>query len=179
MTIKSSLEIPTEKKELPLNDRFNILVKEFSERVYWTIRRMVLVHEDANDVTQEVFLKVWKNLKEFKGQSSYYTWIHRIAINESLNFLEKKKRRVNTSEWNEHFFSSLTSDSYFNGDEEIKKLYKALLTLPDKQRLVFNLKYFDNKKYSEIAEITGTSEGALKASYHLAVKKVKEFLKNE
>ena len=122
---------------------------------------------------------MWKNLDQFKGESSYYTWIHRIAVNESLNFLEKKKRKINTSEFNQYLFETLTSDSYFDGDEEIKKLHKAVLTLPDKQRLVFNLKYFENRKYQEISEITGTSEGALKASYHLAIKKITSMIKNE
>ena len=137
------------------------------------------MHEDANDVTQDVFLKVWKNMDTFKGDSTYGTWVHRIAVNESLNFLDKKKRTLNTTQWKELLFENLQSDIYFNGDEEIQKLYKALLTLPEKQRLVFNLKYFENKKYSQIAEITETSEGALKASYHLAVKKIKSFLEHE
>ncbi len=161
------------------SELFSGLLTEHKERIYWLVRKMVLNHEDANDITQNVFLKVWKNLDGFKGGSSHYTWIHRIGVNESLNFLEKKKRTVNTSELNEHLFESLVSDIYFNGDDEIKKLYKAVLTLPDKQRLVFNLKYFENKKFSELSEITGTSEGALKASYHLAVKKITALLKNE
>ena len=140
---------------------------------------MVLNHEDANDVTQEVFLKVWKNLDKFKGNSSYYTWIHRIGVNESLNFLEKSKRKVNSSELNEHLFDSLVSDVYFDGDQELKKLHQAILTLPDKQRLVFNLKYFEERKFTDISDITGTSVGALKASYHLAVKKITALLKDE
>lgn len=158
---------------------FTNLVDELSERIYWVIRKLVLVHEDANDVTQDVFLKVWKNLDKFKGDSTYNTWVHRIAINESLNFLDKKKRTLTTTQWNERLFEELKSDVYFNGDEQLEKLYKALLTLPEKQRLVFNLKYFEDKKYSEIAELTETSEGALKASYHLAVKKIKAFLEHE
>ncbi|MFK7755366.1 MAG: RNA polymerase sigma factor [Flavobacteriales bacterium] len=158
---------------------FTSLVDQLSERVYWVVRKMVLVHEDANDVTQEVFLKVWRNLDKFKGESTHSTWVHRIAVNESLNFLDKKKRRLSTSSFNEHLFSELKADVYFDGDEQVLKLHKALLTLPEKQRLVFNLKYFEDKKYSEIAEITQTSEGALKASYHLAVKKIKAILEHE
>lgn len=161
------------------NQLFTELVNEHKERVYWLVRKMVLNHEDANDVTQNVFLKVWKSLDKFKGQSSYYTWIHRIGVNESLNFLEKNKRKVNTSELNEHLFENMVSDPYFDGDEEVKKLHRAVLTLPDKQRLVFNLKYFENRKFTEIAELTDTSQGALKASYHLAVKKITNLLKNE
>ncbi len=161
------------------SDTFSELLSSEKEKVYWLVRRMVLVHEDANDVTQEVFLKVWKSLDKFKGESTYSTWIHRIAVNESLNFLQKKKRRLNTSELNEHLFSELKADVYFNGDEELEKFYTLLLTLPEKQRLVFNMKYFDDLSYAEIAEVTGTSEGALKASYHLAVKKLKILLTNE
>lgn len=170
------MDIASSNREISKTERFNSLVEKFSERIYWTVRKMVLVHDDANDVTQEVFLKVWKNLDGFKGESSPYTWLHRIAINESLNFIDKKKRKIGNSEWSEHQFSSLISDDYFDGDEEIKKLHKVLLTLPDKQRLVFNLKYFEDKPYAEIAELTGTSIGALKASYHIAVKKIKEIL---
>jgi len=161
------------------SELFTRLVKEHKERIYWLVRKMVLKHEDANDVTQEVFLKVWKNLDKFKGESTYYTWIHRIGINESLTFIEKSKRKVNNSELSEHLFESLVADTYFDGDEEVKKLHKAILTLPDKQRLVFNMKYFENRKFSEISELTETSQGALKASYHLAVKKITALLKNE
>ncbi len=166
--------------ETPIKaDLFSELLSVNKERIYWLVRKMVLSHEDANDVTQDVFIKVWGNLDNFKGNSSHYTWIHRIAINESLNFLDKKKRTLNTSELGEHLFNSLVSDEYFDGDLGIKKLHKALLTLPEKQRLVFNLKYFENRKYSEIADIKQTSEGALKASYHIAVKKITALLKNE
>jgi len=158
---------------------FSDLLKENKERVYWLVRKMVLIHEDADDVTQNVFIKVWKNLESFKGQSSYYTWIHRIAVNESLNHLEKKKRKPQNTEFNEVLYERLVSDPYFDGDEEIKKLHLALLKLPDKQRLVFNLKYFEDLTYSDISEITETSVGALKASYHHAVKKITALLKDE
>ena len=178
MTEKEIKNISVAKK-LSKADQFSEILTENKERIYWLVRKMVLVHDDANDVTQDVFLKVWKSLDSFKGESSYYTWVHRIAVNESLNFLEKKKRRLNTSELNEHLFNCLISDEYFNGDEEIKKLHNAILRLPDKQRLVFNMKYFEAKKYSEISKLTGTSEGALKASYHLAVKKITLLLTNE
>ena len=146
--------------------------------MYWHIRKMVISHEDADDVLQEVFVKVYKNLNGFREASQLYTWIYRIATNESLTHLNRKKKRQGLAydDINQELENNLVSGSYISGDEIQMKLQKALLTLPDKQRLVFNMKYFDDLKYDEIAKITGTSVGALKASYHLAVKKLEQHL---
>jgi len=161
------------------NLAFNYILNQNQERAYWHIRKIVLSHEDANDITQNTFIKVWKNLEKFKGDSKIYTWIYTIATNESINFLNKKKK---------HYFESLdvvsyllsenfSADSYFDGDDIERKLQKALLTLPTKQRIAFNMRYFDNMKYDEISGILGTSVGALKANYHHAKNKIEEFLK--
>lgn len=162
------------------NYAFNLLVRQYQQRVYWHIRKMVIDHDDANDLTQETFIKAWNGLERFKGDAQLFTWLYRIATNECLNFLAKKKRRffLPINDITEELANKLEDSDMISGDEIQLKLQKALLTLPDKQRLVFNMKYFDEMKYEEIAEITGTSVGALKASYHLAVKKVEEHLKN-
>jgi RNA polymerase sigma factor (sigma-70 family) len=162
------------------NFAFNQLVRIYQQKVYWHIRKMVIDHDDANDLTQETFIKVWKALDKFKGDSQLFTWIYRIATNECLNHLAKKKRRffLPINDITEELSNKLEDSDMISGDEIQLKLQKALLTLPDKQRLVFNMKYYDEMKYEEISEITGTSVGALKASYHLAVKKVEEHLKN-
>ncbi|MEA5403360.1 sigma-70 family RNA polymerase sigma factor [Arcicella sp. DC2W] len=162
------------------NYAFNLLVRQYQQKVYWHIRKMVIDHEDANDLTQDTFIKVWKGLENFKGDSQLFTWLYRIATNECLNHLAKKKRRffLPINDITEELSNKLEDTNMISGDEIQLKLQKALLTLPDKQRLVFNMKYYDELKYEDIAEITGTSVGALKASYHLAVKKVEEFLKN-
>lgn len=157
---------------------FNLIVRKYQERVYWHIRKMVLSHEDANDLVQDVFIKVWRGLDNFREDSQLFTWIYRIATNETISFLKKKRTRfllpiVNVES---QLCNTLQSDSYFNGDKIQLKLQKALLTLPQKQRLVFNMKYFDELKYEQISEILGTSVGALKASYHLAVKKIEGYL---
>ena len=157
---------------------FAVLVKQYSEKLYWKVRRIVLSHEDANDVLQNVFIKVWSNLQNFQGKSSLSTWLYRIAINESLDFLRKQKLsdRVSADE-DVSVASRLMSDEYFDGDEVQARLQKAVVRLPEVQRMVFNLKYFEEMKYSEMSQILNTSEGALKASYHLAVKKITEYLK--
>jgi RNA polymerase sigma-70 factor (ECF subfamily) len=157
---------------------FSALVQKYQQRMYWHIRKMVIDHEDADDVLQDVFIKVYKNLNSFREASQLYTWIYRIATNEALTHLNKRKKRLTLGldEVNAELADNLASGSYISGDEIQMKLQKALLTLPDKQRLVFNMKYFDDLKYDEIAEITGTSVGALKASYHLAVKKIEQHL---
>jgi RNA polymerase sigma factor (sigma-70 family) len=161
------------------NFAFNQLVKTYQQKVYWHIRKMVIDHDDADDLTQETFIKAWKNLDNFKGESQLFTWLYRIATNESLNHLTKKKRRfsIPIDDISEELSNKLEDSDMVSGDEVQLKLQKALLTLPDKQRLVFNMKYYDDMKYEEISEVTGTSVGALKASYHLAVKKVEEHLK--
>ena len=157
---------------------FSALVQKYQQRMYWHIRKMVIEHEDADDVLQEAFVKVYRNLDNFREASQLYTWIYRIATNEALTHLNKKKKRqaLSYEDVNQELANNLVSSSYVSGDEIQLKLQKALLTLPDKQRLVFNMKYFDDLKYDEIAEITGTSVGALKASYHLAVKKIEQYL---
>lgn len=159
---------------------FNRLVEATQERLYWHIRKMVLNHEDANDVLQNTYIKAWKGLDNFKGQSKLYTWLYRIATNETLTFLTSRRMKNITSsiEYEEELLNNMTADSYFDGDEIQIKLQEAILSLPEKQRIVFNMKYFENTKYSDMSEILGTSEGALKASYHHAVKKIEAFFKN-
>lgn len=156
---------------------FAVLVKQYSEKLYWKVRRIVLSHEDANDVLQNVFIKVWSNLQNFQGKSSLSTWLYRIAVNESLDFLRKQKQadKVSADE-DDSVASRLMSDEYFDGDEVQARLQEAVARLPEVQRMVFNLKYFEEMKYSEMSQILNTSEGALKASYHLAVKKITEYL---
>ncbi|WP_036692371.1 RNA polymerase sigma factor [Pedobacter glucosidilyticus] len=157
---------------------FKLLLNKYQQKIYWHIRRIVIEHEDADDVVQDVFIKVWKNLAAFRQDSQLYTWLYRIATNESITFLNKKKTKFNSSfeELSEKLSESLNDDNYFTGDQIQKKLQKALLKLPEKQRLVFNMKYYDDLKFQEISDILGTSVGALKASYHLAVKKIEQFL---
>lgn len=157
---------------------FNLIVRRYQERVYWHIRKMVLSHEDADDLVQDVFVKAWKGLENFREDSQLFTWLYRIATNETLTFLKRRQKKQTTPlEDIEHQLSNtLESDHYFNGDAIQLKLQKALLTLPEKQRLVFNMRYFDELKYDEISEIVGTSVGALKASYHYAVQKVEKYL---
>lgn len=156
---------------------FAVLVKQYSDKLYWKVRRIVLSHEDANDVLQNVFIKVWSNLQNFQGKSSLSTWLYRIAINESLDFLRKQKLadKVSADE-DVSVASRLMSDEYFDGDEVQARLQEAVARLPEVQGTVFNLKYFEEMKYSEMSQILNTSEGALKASYHLAVKKITEYL---
>jgi len=161
------------------NMAFNHIINQNQERAYWHIRKIVLSHEDANDVTQNTFIKVWKNLDKFKGDSKIYTWIYTIATNESLSFLKKKKRNyfesLDTVSY--RLSDNLSAENYFDGDEIERKLQKALLTLPTKQRIAFNMKYFDKMKYDEISEVLGTSVGALKANYHHAKNKIEDYLK--
>ncbi len=159
---------------------FTSLVKAYKERVYWHIRRMVLDHEDADDVAQEVFIKIFKSIDRFEKKSSLYTWIYRITTNETLTFLKRKKRYMTSAlEDVDGIGETLRADKYFDGDEAQLKLQKALLLLPSKQKLVFNMRYFDDMPYEEISNVLGTSVGALKASYHHAVKKVESYIKNE
>lgn len=163
------------------NHGFNLLVREYQERVYWHVRKMVIDHDDTDDLVQEIFVKVWKNLHTFREDAKLFTWIYRIATNECLTFLKKKKRKyfIPINDVQSELTSMLDNDINISGDEVELKLQKALLTLPDKQRMVFNMKYFDELKFKEIAEITKTSEGALKANYHHAVKKIEEFINTD
>ncbi len=157
---------------------FRSLVEKYQERVYGHIRKMVIDHDEADDLTQETFVKVWKNLGKFQARSQLFTWIYRIATNESLRFLRKKRKRffLPLHDLEDELTQKLTSSASISADKIEYKLQKALLKLPDKQRLVFNMKYFEDMKYQEISEVLGTSVGALKASYHLAVKKIEGFL---
>ena len=160
------------------NAAFNLLLNKYQQKIYWHIRRMVIDHDDADDLVQDVFIKVWKNLPGFRNDSQLYTWMYRIASNECITFLNKKKQKNNVSldDVAYELADTLADSSYFDGDKAQRKLQEALLTLPDKQRLVFNMKYYEDMKYEEISEVVGTSVGALKASFHLAVKKIEAFL---
>lgn len=156
---------------------FAVLVKQYSEQLYWKVRRIVFDHEDANDVLQNTFVKAWSNLETFQGKSSLFTWLCRIAVNESLDFLRRQKMASQVSADEEPALAAkLMGDPYFDGDEAQARLQEAIARLPDVQRTVFTLKYFENLKYSQISKMLDTSEGALKASYHLAVKKITEYL---
>lgn len=167
--------------EKTVNYGFNLLMDKYQEKVYWVIRRMVIEHEAADDVAQETFVKVWKNIESFKGDSKLYTWIYRIATNEALNHLRKKKRRffLPIGDVEHELRSSLDADVYYTGDDIQLKLQKALLKLPEKQRLVFNMKYFEEMKFKDIAEVMEVSVGSLKAQYHHAVKKIEKFIKED
>ena len=162
-----------------LKKAFRELVTLYKERLYWHIRNMVKDHDDSDDILQNTFIKIFNNIHSFKGDSQLYSWMYRIATNESLTFLNNKSKRVhlNSEELQKNLIENLESDVYFEGDEIQLKLQKAIAILPEKQQLVFNMKYFQELKYREMSSILGTSEGALKASYHIAVKKIEEFLK--
>lgn len=159
-------------------EAFECIVNEYSEKLYWQIRRIVLSHEDANDILQNTFIKAWLNIDYFRGTAKMSTWLYRIALNESLTFLSKQRSTTHFSidEADSEMLNKLEGDPYFDGDETQKKFLKAIQSLPEKQRIVFNMKYFDDMKYEEISEVVGTSVGALKASYHHAVKKIESFL---
>ncbi|MBW6480651.1 MAG: RNA polymerase sigma factor [Bacteroidales bacterium] len=162
------------------NYAFNLLIKKYQEKVYWHVRRLVIDHEDTNDIVQDVFVKAWKNLDNFRAESGLFTWLYRIATNEALTFLKSKKRRffIPWHDVENTLTQRLETDAHFSGNEIQKKLQKAILSLPEKQRIVFNLRYYDELKYEEMSKILDTSEGALKASYHHAAKKVEEYVKN-
>lgn len=159
-------------------DAFAAVLDKYSQPVYWQVRKMVLGHDDANDIVQNVFIKAWKNLANFRGDAKLSTWLFKIAVNESINFLNKEKQRLSLGEEADDSFlmANLEADEWFDGDQLQKDLLGAVARLPEKQRMVFNMKYFDDLKYEKISEILGTSVGALKASYHHAVKKITEAL---
>lgn len=168
-------------EETTREEAFRLLLKKYQQKIYWHVRRMVIDHDDADDVVQDIFVKVWKNLGNFREDSQLYTWLYRIATNECITFLNKKKQKQNVSlddDTTAYLAETLADGNYFNGDKAQMKLQQALLTLPEKQKLVFNMKYFEDMKYEEISEVLGTSVGALKASYHLAVKKIEAFFNN-
>jgi len=158
---------------------FRVLIKEYKERLYWHIRKIVVSHDDTDDVLQNTFIKVFRGIDNFKQDSKLYSWMYRIATNESITFLNKKARdrNVDISEIKQELATSLSSDEWFTGDEIQLILQKAIATLPEKQQLVFNMKYFDNMKYDEISTILETSVGGLKASYFHAVKKIEHYIK--
>ena len=158
---------------------FERVVREYSEQLYWQTRRIVLTHDDADDVLQNVFLKAWTHLDKFHQDSRLSTWLYRIAINESIDFVrrQKKQQQLSTDHEDLGIANMLMADNYFDGDQTQAMLQEAIAQLPDVQRTVFNLRYFGDKKYSEISELLKTSEGALKASYHIAVKKISEYFK--
>lgn len=160
-------------------EAFECIVKEYSEQLYWQIRRMVLSHDDANDLLQNTFIKAWLNIDYFRGEAKMSTWLHRIALNECLTFLNKQQAntRLSIDDIHSEMANKLETDPYFDGDETQRIFLKAVHALPEKQQMVFNLKYFKEMKYEEISEILGTTIGALKASYHHAVKKIENFLK--
>ena len=156
------------------------LMRLTKHALYWHIRKMVLVHEDADDVLQNTYIKVWKSVESFRGESQFYTWIYRIATNEALTFMAQQ--RMDTvqmpMDYEDLMIERMEADAYYDGDAMQAKFQRAIMTLPEKQRLVFNMRYFEDKPYAEIAAITGTSEGALKASYHFAAEKIAEYIKN-
>lgn len=162
-----------------MNYGFNLLVRKYQQKIYWHVRKMVIVHDDANDLVQEIFMKVWKNIGTFREDAQLYTWIYKIATNECLNFLRKKKNKffLPIHDVQHELSQKLDNAHDIDGDKIQLKLQKALLTLPDKQRIVFNMKYFDEMKYEDIAKITDTSIGGLKANYHHAIKKIEAYLK--
>lgn len=158
---------------------FELLVSQYGEKLYWQVRRLVIVHEDADDVVQNALIKAWTNIDDFQNRSKLYTWLSRIAINEALDFLRKKKnKQASSTDEDVVLASQLIADDYFDGDETQAQLQEAISRLPVVQRTVFNMRYFDEMKYSEISKVLKTSEGALKASYHLAVKKIEDFFNN-
>lgn len=160
---------------------FNEVIKIYTEPLYWQIRKMVIDHDDANDVLQNTFLKAWSSIEHFRGDAKLSTWLYKIAINESITFINKEKQRNNVSLDDDDSFliNSLASDEWFDGDDLRLELQKAINSLPEKQRLIFNMRYFDDMKYEDMSQILGTSVGALKASYHLAVKKIEQIISSD
>lgn len=158
---------------------FANIVAQYSERLYWTVRRIVIDHDDADDVLQNVFVKAWSNIDDFQNRSKISTWLYRIAVNEALDFIRRKKDIASLGDdGNVAVANRLMADDYFDGDRAQALLQAAIASLPDVQRVVFNLRYYDEMKYSDISQLLNTSEGALKASYHIAVKKIMAFVKS-
>jgi len=163
------------------NYAFNLIVRKYQEKLYWHIRKIVIKHDDADDILQNTFIKIWKGLDGFREDSKLYTWLYRIATNESLTFLKQKKTKylLPIVDYENQLKETLESDEHFNGTEIQLKLQKAILGLPEKQRIVFNMKYFEEMKYDDMAQVLNTSVGALKASYHHAVKKIENYFKED
>lgn len=164
-----------------VREAFTEVINLFSEPLYWQIRRMVQSHEDANDLLQNTFLKAWSSIENFRGDARLSTWLYKIAVNESITFLARERKRANISidDQEAALINTIEADKDIDGDELALRLRKAVASLPEKQRLVFNMKYFDDMKYEAISEILGTTVGALKASYHLAVKKIAQFFSDD
>ena len=158
-----------------------LLVEKYHMKIYYHIRYILISHEDANDVTQETFIKIWQNLKNFRGESGLYSWIYRIATNEAINFIRKNKKHKHLiRESTENYLANiLASDTLIDGDELQIKLQNEVIKLPDQQRLIFNMRYFEGIKFKEIASILKITEGGAKSTYHIAEKKIKEFFKND
>lgn len=159
---------------------FKELVSQYKERLYWHIRKIVISHDDTDDVLQNTFIKIFRNINNFKEESKLYSWMYRIATNEAITFINQraKKNNSSTEEIQQNLINNLQADEYFDGNEAQIKLQKAIASLPQKQQLVFNMKYFDEMKYKDMSEVLDTSVGALKSSYHIAVKKIEEFIQN-
>lgn len=176
--MEDSLILSRFREQATRNAALEELINKYQQRLYWHIRKLVINHDDADDVLQTTFIKIWKGLDNFKEESQLFTWVYRIATNESISFLRQKQKR-NTSSIHpiEYELSkNLESDQYFTGDEIQLKLQQAILTLPEKQRIVFNMRYFDETPYEQMSEILETSVGALKSSYHIATKKIEDLL---
>ena len=175
-------KVPTDDKQLvkdlqspeTAHQAFQVLMRTYGEQMYWQIRKLVASHDDANDLLQNAFIKAWTNIVHFRGDAKLSTWLFKIAINESLNFLNRERKKNNVTDGTDDSFilDNIEADPYFDGNELQRELQKAIARLPEKQRIVFNMRYFDEMKYEEISDILGTSVGALKASYHHAVKKI-------
>ncbi|MDP4290436.1 MAG: sigma-70 family RNA polymerase sigma factor [Bacteroidota bacterium] len=178
MTLSDDALIEMFREPATQNKAFDLLVHKYQEQLYWVVRRLVVDHDDANDIIQNVFIKVWNNLGNFREDSKLYTWLYRIAINESLGFLNSKRMRlfVPLVDVEKQLNQKLADDNYFDGNEIQLMLQKAILKLPEKQRIVFNLRYYNEMPYEDMSEVLGTSVGALKASYHLAMKKIEKSL---
>ncbi len=178
MQVEDSIILAKFRNEQTRNEAFNLLLKKYQQRVYWHVRRMVIDHDDANDLTQNTFIKVWGSLERFREDAQLYTWMYRIATNECITFLNKKKLRafVSFDDMQEVLTDKLHDSLQVSASHIEYKLQQAILTLPTKQRLVFNMKYFEDITYEEMSKVLGTSVGALKASYHHAVKKIEAFL---
>lgn len=161
-------------------EAFGEVIKQYSEPLYWQIRRMVENHDDANDLLQNTFMKAWSSIEHFRGDAKLSTWLYKIAINESITFLAKERKRLHLSIDDEesHLINLIEADTNIDGDELALKLRKAITSLPEKQRLVFNMRYYDEMKYEDMSEILGTSVGALKASYHIATKKIEQYFED-
>ncbi len=166
------------KNQFTREDAFRLMIRKYQKRIYYAVRRIVDNHNDTNDIVQDVFIKVWEKFESFRGESSIYTWIHRVAINESLACLKRKNKNLHfdIENYPEEFATEQEHDLMLSGDEIQIRFNNAIQELPEKQKLVFNLKYFENMKYEEMSAMLGTTEGALKASYHHAVKKIEKFI---